>query len=56
MKYIIKTGRYTWTDHKTNTEAVKELNISPILGKTQNTEQTCCNIQTERLGKDYTEY
>jgi hypothetical protein len=27
------TARYTWTDHKTNTEIEKELNITPVLYK-----------------------
>jgi hypothetical protein len=26
---------YTWTDHKTNTEIAKELNITPVLDKIQ---------------------
>jgi hypothetical protein len=26
-------SRITWTDHKTNTETAKELNITPVLGK-----------------------
>jgi hypothetical protein len=32
-----KTARYSWTDHKTNAEAVKEAKISPVLDQTQNT-------------------
>jgi hypothetical protein len=28
MKYVRITAGYTWTDHKTNTEIVKELNIT----------------------------
>jgi hypothetical protein len=31
------TAGYTWTDHKTNTEITKELNITPDFG--QNTGQ-----------------
>jgi hypothetical protein len=27
---------YTWTDHKTNTEIAKQLNITPVLVKIQN--------------------
>jgi hypothetical protein len=30
------TARYTWTDHKTNTDIAKELNITPGLDKIQN--------------------
>jgi hypothetical protein len=32
MKYM-RTAGYTWTDHKTNTQIAKELNITPILDK-----------------------
>jgi ABC-type ATPase involved in cell division len=35
MKYMRRTAGYTWTDHKTNTEFAKELNITPILDKIQ---------------------
>jgi hypothetical protein len=34
MKYI-RTAGYTWTDHKTNTDIAKELNITPVLVKIQ---------------------
>jgi hypothetical protein len=30
-----KTAGYTWTDHKTNTDFAKELNITPVLDKIQ---------------------
>jgi hypothetical protein len=30
-----RTVGYTWTDHKTNKEIAKELNITPVLGKIQ---------------------
>jgi hypothetical protein len=30
-----RRARYTWTDHKTNTETAKELNINPVLDKIQ---------------------
>jgi hypothetical protein len=29
------TAGYYWTDHKTNTEIAKELNITPVLDKMQ---------------------
>jgi hypothetical protein len=32
MKYVRTVG-YTWTDHKTNIEISKELNIIPVLDK-----------------------
>jgi hypothetical protein len=32
IKYMITAG-FTWTDHKTNTEIAKELNITPVLDK-----------------------
>jgi DNA-binding CsgD family transcriptional regulator len=35
MKYMRRTAGYTGTDHKTNTEIAKELNISPVLDKIQ---------------------
>jgi hypothetical protein len=35
MKYMRRTAGYTWTDHKTNTEFAKELNITPVLDKIQ---------------------
>jgi hypothetical protein len=35
MKYMRRTAAYTWTDHKTNTEIAKELNITPVLDKIQ---------------------
>jgi hypothetical protein len=35
MKYIRITARCTWTDHKTNTEIAKDLNITPVLDKIQ---------------------
>jgi hypothetical protein len=34
MKYM-RTAGYTLTDHKTNTEIAKELNIIPVLDKIQ---------------------
>jgi hypothetical protein len=30
-----RAAGYTWTDHKTNTEIAKELNITPVLDKIQ---------------------
>jgi hypothetical protein len=35
MKYMRRTAGFTWTDHKTNTEIAKELNITPVLDKIQ---------------------
>jgi hypothetical protein len=35
MKYMRRTAGYTWTDHKTNTEMEKELNITPVSDKIQ---------------------
>jgi hypothetical protein len=35
MKCMRRTAGYTWTDHKTNTEIAKELNIIPVLDKIQ---------------------
>ena len=33
MKYMGRTAGYTWTDHRTNTQIAKELEITPILDK-----------------------
>jgi hypothetical protein len=30
MKCMRNTAGYTWTDHTTNTEIAKELNITPV--------------------------
>ena len=36
MKYVRRTaGRSTWTDHKTNADIAKEINITPVLDKIQ---------------------
>jgi hypothetical protein len=35
MKYMRITAGYMWTDHKTNTEIEKELNITTVLDKIQ---------------------
>jgi hypothetical protein len=35
VKYMRITAGYTLTDHKTNTEITKELNINPVLDKIQ---------------------
>jgi hypothetical protein len=35
IKYMRRRVRYTWTNHKTNTEMAKELNITPVLDKIQ---------------------
>ena len=35
MKYMRITAGHTWTDHKTDTEIAKELNITTVLDKTQ---------------------
>jgi hypothetical protein len=35
MKCVRRTAGYIWTDHKTNTEIGKELNITPVLDKMQ---------------------
>jgi hypothetical protein len=35
MKYMRITAGYIWTDHKTNTEIAKQLNITSVLDKIQ---------------------
>jgi hypothetical protein len=39
MKYMRRIVGYTLTDHKTNTEIAKELNIPPVLDKIQGYER-----------------
>jgi len=33
LKCTRKTALYTWTDHRTNTEIAKEINVSQVLDK-----------------------
>jgi hypothetical protein len=33
MKYMRITAGYIWTDHTTDTETARELNINPVLEK-----------------------
>jgi hypothetical protein len=35
VRYTIKTAGYIWTDYRTDTEIANELNITPVLDKTQ---------------------
>jgi hypothetical protein len=35
IKYMRRTARYIWIDHKTNTETANELNITLVLDKIQ---------------------
>jgi hypothetical protein len=35
MKRVRRTAGYTWTDHKTNTDIAKALNITSVLYKIQ---------------------
>jgi hypothetical protein len=39
-----RTARYTWTNHKTNTEIAKELNITPVLTEYRSTSEIGYNI------------
>jgi hypothetical protein len=41
MKYMRITARYTWTDHKPNTQIAKELNMTPVLDKIQDYKRNC---------------
>jgi hypothetical protein len=43
IKYMRTVG-YTWTDHKTNTEIAKELNITPVLDKIQDYKRNWINM------------
>ena len=40
IKYKEKTGGYTWTDYKTNTEIAKELNRNLVWTQYITTEET----------------
>jgi hypothetical protein len=42
-----RTVGYNWTDHKTNKETVKELNITPVLDKIQDYKRNW--IQVHRI-------
>jgi hypothetical protein len=33
MEYMRRTAGYAWTDHKTNKEIAKELNVTTVLDK-----------------------
>jgi hypothetical protein len=41
MKCMRKTAGNTWTDYKTNTEIVKDLNRTPVLDKIQEYIRKC---------------
>jgi len=41
---MIRTAGYTWTDHKTNTETAKELNITPVWIKYRTTRKNGYNM------------
>jgi hypothetical protein len=43
MKYMGKRAGYTRTDYKTNTEFVKDLNITPVCTKYRNTVEIGCS-------------
>jgi hypothetical protein len=36
MKFMRKTAKYTWQDHKRNQEIMKKLKTNPVLGKINN--------------------
>jgi hypothetical protein len=36
MKFMRKTVKYAWQDHKRNQEIMKELKTNPVLGKINN--------------------
>jgi hypothetical protein len=39
-----QTAGCTWTDHKTNTEIAKELHVTPVLDKIQDTRENGYNM------------
>jgi len=41
MKCVRQRAEYNWTDYKTNTEIVKELNMNPVLAKIQEYKRNC---------------
>jgi hypothetical protein len=45
MKCMRRTAGYTWTDHKTNTEITKELNITPVLDKNRTIREIGYNVK-----------
>jgi hypothetical protein len=44
MKYMRRTAEYYWTDHTTNTEIAKELNITALLEKHRATREIGHNM------------
>jgi hypothetical protein len=40
----MRTAGYTWTDHKTNTDIAKELNMTPGLDKIQDYERNWTHV------------
>jgi hypothetical protein len=41
MKCVRKTAGYTWTDHTTNTQTAKEINITPVFDKIKAYSRNC---------------
>jgi hypothetical protein len=59
MKYMRRTAGYIWIDHKTNKETAKELNMTPVLDKTQDCKRNWIQYvmlrdRLSRLIKNYT--
>jgi hypothetical protein len=36
MKFMMKTAKYTWQDHKRNQDIIEELKIQPVMEKLNN--------------------
>jgi ABC-type ATPase involved in cell division len=46
IKYMRRTAGYIWTDHKTNTETAKEINITVVLDKIQDYKRNWIHVNT----------
>jgi len=49
IKYMRKTGGYTWTDYKTNREIAKKLNITPVLDKYRTKEKNWLQMNASQI-------
>jgi hypothetical protein len=56
MNSMRRTTGYTWTDHKTNAEIAKELNITPVLDKIQEYKRNWIHHVNRMPPRDYPVY
>jgi DNA-binding CsgD family transcriptional regulator len=56
MKYMRRTAGHTWTDHKTNAQVAKELQITPILDKLLEYKRSWMKYMRRTAGHTWTDY